>query len=315
MPDADFRIHDAGGDGGSNGDGGEGGTELVVTVGDTDVARYVYRPDTPAEESPKPYLHPLRTLSGAPLSVYRPWDHRWHKGLQMTFSHLSGDNFWGGPSFERGQGYVWRRNHGSQLHRTFESRDTRGPEVGVRQRLDWIAASGARWLDETRTLRFHSADAARGIWALDFGTDLVNVRTEPLVFGSPTTNGRENAGYTGLFWRGPRAWTGGELIAAGGQGGEELMGARAPWAAFAGEHDEIDGGGTVLACAGTSSADVPLTWFARSGQFAALNPSPAFADEITLDPGGTLRLRHRFVFVDERLDRAALEPLAAEFAL
>lgn len=306
MPDADFRIHHG---------GGENGTELVVTVGDTDIAHYVYRPDTPVEESPKPYLHPLRTLSGAPLAVYRPWDHRWHKGLQMTFSHLSGDNFWGGPSFERGQGYVWRCNHGSQLHRAFDIRGTHGPEVSVRQRLDWVAAAGTRWLDEARTLRFHSADPVRGIWALDFDTELTNVHTEPLRFGSPTTHGRENAGYTGLFWRGPRAWTGGELIASDGQGGEELMGAQASWAAFTGEHDEVDGGGTVLAYAGTSSAPVPLTWFARSSQFAALNPSPAFAIEILLNPGSALKLRHRFVFVDERLDRTALEPLAAEFAL
>ncbi|GGV27217.1 hypothetical protein GCM10010495_49140 [Kitasatospora herbaricolor] len=35
------------------------------------------------EESPKP-LYPLDTLSGAPLGIYRPWDHRLRKGLQMT---------------------------------------------------------------------------------------------------------------------------------------------------------------------------------------------------------------------------------------
>ncbi|MEZ3180936.1 PmoA family protein [Streptomyces pimonensis] len=308
MPDTPFILrHD------------DNGTEAVVSVGGTDVAHYVYRPDTPVEESPKPYLYPLRTLSGAPLGVYRPWDHRWHKGLQMTWSHLSGDNFWGGPTFEEGapgHGYVWRENHGTQLHRAFDQdTTTEDADLTLREHLDWVASSDDRWLTEVRTLRFHSADPARGIWALDFGSDLTNVHDDALRMGSPTTHGRPNAGYTGLFWRGPRAWTDGDVIGADGHEGEDLMGARVPWAAIASDHDEIDGGATVLALAGTTSADVPLTWFARSKQFAALNPSPAFDTEIKLPPGDTLRLRHRFVFVDRRIGREELEPLAAEFAL
>lgn len=293
-------------------------TELVVTAGTTDIAHYVYRPDAPIEESPKPYLYPLTTLSGALLGVYRPWDHRWHKGLQMTWSHVSGDNFWGGPTFERGapgHGYVWRKNQGRQQHRSFEILDARGPDVRVRQRLDWVASSGTVWFDETRTLRFHSADTGRGIWALDFTTSLRSVHDEPLRLGSPTTQGRPNAGYTGLFWRGPRSWTGADILVNGHREGDEVMGAQGPWAAISSEHDEIDGGATVLAYAGTSSASVPIKWFARSSAFACLNPSPAFDTEIELKPGETLALAHRFVFIDRKLDRGDLEPLAEEFAL
>ena len=33
--------------------------------------------------------------------------------------------------------------------------------------------------------------------------------TRRSVFGSPTTAGREQAGYTGLHWRGPRDFSGG----------------------------------------------------------------------------------------------------------
>jgi hypothetical protein len=296
----------------------EAGTGLAVSVAGTEVAHYVYRPDDPVEESPKPYLYPLATLSGAPVGVYRPWDHRWHKGLQMTWTDVSGDNFWGGPTFDKdapGHGYVWRRNQGRQQHRAFEAVDAQGTEAGVRQRLDWVSSGGRTWFDETRTLRFHGADTARGIWALDFATTLLNVHDGALELGSPTTLGRDNAGYTGLFWRGPRAWTGADIIAAGGRGGESVMGARAAWAAIAGEHDEIDGGATVLAYSGTSSAPVPVRWFARSSAFACLNPSPAFDTAITLEPGEPLELRHRFVFVDRKLDRDELEPLAEEFAL
>jgi hypothetical protein len=305
MPDTPFQLDDI------------DGTTLVVTVDGTEITRYVYRPGTPVEESPKPYLYPLNTLSGAPLGVYRPWDHRWHKGLQMTWSHLSGDNFWGGPTFQEGapgHGYVWRENQGSQEHRGFDTLDTDGTEATVRELLHWVSYHGETWLHETRTLRFHSADPARGIWALDFATDLTNVRAEPLDLGSPTTHGRPGAGYTGLFWRGPRSWTGAAIFADGAEG-EAAMGSEGAWAAISGEHDEIDGAATVLAYAGTSSAAPPIKWFARSSAFACLNPSPAFDTEIKLDPGQTLELRHRFVFIDHATDRATLEPIAAEFAL
>ncbi|KUN95645.1 hypothetical protein AQJ84_22870 [Streptomyces resistomycificus] len=82
-----------------------------------------------------------------------------------------------------------------------------------------------------------------------------------------------------------------------------------------GEHDELDGGATVLAYAGTTSASTPLTWFARTSAFACLNPSPAFDTEIKLEPGQTLRLNHRLVFLDRMVDRHELEPIAQEFAL
>ena len=92
------------------------------------------------------------------------------------------------------------------------------------------------------------------------------------------------------------------------------MGSAGAWAAISGEHDEIDGGATVLAYAGTSSADVPIKWFSRSDPFACLNPSPAFDTEIKLEPGQALQLSHRFVFIDHTTDRSGLEPIAREFA-
>jgi hypothetical protein len=62
-------------------------------------------------------------------------------------------------------------------------------------------------------------DPASGSWALTWTSAVTNRRDEPLLFGSPTTAGREMAGYTGLFWRGPRA---------SGTGGSSAPTARAP---------------------------------------------------------------------------------------
>ncbi|MBE1585332.1 PmoA family protein [Nonomuraea angiospora] len=288
---------------------------LIVTAGDVDIAQYVYRPDAPDAEAPKPYLHPIRSLTGAPMSVYRPHDHRWHKGLQMTWAHLSGQNFWGGPTFSVEKNYHWRDNLGHMNHIDFTGVSADGERVTVGESLHWVSSAGEHWITEQRELAFHGVDAERGIWALDFSTKLLNVRGATLEFGSPTTHGRPLAGYAGFFWRGPRSWTGGTIIAAGGKGGEEMMGAEAPWLAITGQHDEIDGGGTVLAVAGHSSASVPIKWFVRKEAFAVISPSPSFDEEIALADGDTLELTHRYVFIDHICERAELDDLGAEFAL
>jgi hypothetical protein len=286
-----------------------------IVAGPVTIARYVFEPDAPQSEAPKPYLHPLRTLTGAPLTVYRPYDHRWHKGLQMTWSHVSGDNFWGGPTFDAQEGYRWIENLGTIRHEAFTTETRAADEVSFTETLSWISSGGERWLEETRTHRFHSADRARGLWALDFTTTLANVRGEALEFGSPTTHGRPAAGYAGYFWRGPRSWAGGTISASTGASGADVMGTRADWVAFSGEHDELDGGATVIAFAGSSEPAVPVEWFVRSEPFACISPSASFHEEIVLAPDASLTLRHRHVFVDSLATADELQELGSEFAL
>lgn len=63
---------------------------LAVSAGDMEIFQYVFRPAMPPFEGPKPYLHPVRSLAGDVVTSYRPHDHRWHKGIQMTASEVSG---------------------------------------------------------------------------------------------------------------------------------------------------------------------------------------------------------------------------------
>jgi len=47
---------------------------IDLLYGNTRLFRYVYRPDTPPLESPKPYFHPVRTLAGNNVTVFRAHD-------------------------------------------------------------------------------------------------------------------------------------------------------------------------------------------------------------------------------------------------
>ncbi|GAA4618793.1 PmoA family protein [Actinoallomurus liliacearum] len=276
---------------------------LAVHERDVELFRYVYRPTTPAFEGPKPYLHPVRTLAGDVVTAYRPHDHRWHKGVQLTASHLSGENFWGGGSYVRDQGYVDLPNVGVMRHEEFTEAD--GGRIA--ERLTWHTQAGEHWVDEGRELAVR--DVTGDSWALEFATALTNVRGEALVFGSPTTNGRPAAGYSGLFWRGPRAFTDGDVIAADGQGGPELMGRPAAWLAYVGRHDEVDRASTLMFF---DDPGFGSDWFVRTTPFPAVNPSLAFAEEFALPPGETLRLRYRIVVADGAWDRLRLDAYAED---
>lgn len=274
-------------------------TELIVTAAGVDIARYAFDADGPVTEGPKPFFHPIRALDGAPLTAYRPWDHRWHKGLQFTWTHVSGENFWGGPTYRRDAGYVALDNVGRMRHDRFTTVAHAGSEVSFTEELTWITQAGAEWITEVRTHRFHGLDEERGLWVLDFATTLRNVSGRDLELGSPTTEGRPNAGYTGYAIRMPRAWTGGRVLAAGlpdDAGTEPVMGRETPWVAFSGEHDEVDGGGTVIAFAGTSTGAPAIRWFVRSEPFPILAPSASFDEHVLMAPGAELRLAHRHAF-------------------
>jgi hypothetical protein len=276
---------------------------LVAHARGVELFQYVYRPSMPPSEGPKPYLHPVRTLAGDVVTAYRPHDHRWHKGIQMTVSHLSGENFWGGGSYVRDRGYVDLPNVGVMRHEEF----TEVAGGHIVERLTWHTQPGEHWADERRELALH--DVEDDSWALDFATSLTNVRGEMLVFGSPTTNGRPAAGYSGLFWRGPRAFTDGEIIAADGQGGPDMMGRPACWLAYVGRHDEVDRTSTLMFF---DDPEYGSDWFVRNTPFPAVNPSLAFTEEFTLPPGETIRVRYRVVVADGAWDRARLDAYAKD---
>ncbi|MFI9268405.1 PmoA family protein [Streptomyces werraensis] len=299
------------------------GDAVGVSVGDVEILRYVYRPDPVAFESRKPYAHPVRTLGGRVVTGYRPSDHRWHKGMQMTASHLSGQNFWGGNSYVHGRGYLplperigWMRHEGFPSFVVDEER------FACVEELTWVENGGAEWAREERGLSVHTVDVVRGAWVLDWSIRLTNVRGEELRFGSPTTAGREMAGYTGLQWRGPRDFTGGTVFAPGVEGGgpgERFMGTQGPWLGFTAERDAVDGASTVvfahapenLDAGGGGRAVHPSHWFVRSEPIPSVAFSWAFFEEFGLPAGESFAYRYRVVVADGAWDRERVEEFLA----
>jgi hypothetical protein len=213
---------------------------LSISHGEAEILRYVYRPENDQFESPRPYFDPMHDLAGNLVSLYRPWDHVWHKGIALSLPNCGPENFWGGRTFRRDLGYVDEKNDGSMVHKAFTTRDAQDDRVAVAHDLDWITEDGRHFFSERRS--FAVATPADDVWVLSFATSFTNDTDTVVVMGSPTTEGRENAGYGGFFWRGPRSFTEGRVYTAARVGGGGKMGVRGAGVGLFGRHASIVGG-------------------------------------------------------------------------
>jgi hypothetical protein len=279
--------------------------------GDALLFHYHHAPQMPQLESPRPYFHPLRTLRGNLVTGFRPHDHVWHKGLSLTCAELSGENFWGGVTWVRGQGYRQLKNNGTQRHVRWKVLSTGVERATLGQQLQWHTEAGQTWLEEERLLEIDTSGAAEGYWTLTCTFHLHNVSGRELVWGSPTTAGRPDAGYGGLFWRGPRDFQGGRILISEGRDGPESMGRRSPWLAYLGKHDETSHETTMLFLDARHNPRHPTKWFVRNSVTMV-----AFAwtfDELYTQPHDeTLKLTHRVVIADGAWTRERIEKFAAQ---
>jgi hypothetical protein len=283
------------------------GSHFDIGFASETIARYVYSPDAPERDAPKPYVEPVRTLAGDLVSIFRPHDHPWHKGIQFALPHVGDHNLWGGPTFVRESGYVHLDNNGSMRHEGFDCLTLGSASVDVVERLGWFTAAGQRIADERRELSFDSRGAADGAWALRFATSIRNCGQEPLLFSSPTVHGRPLAGYGGLAWRGPRCFTGGQIIAPGGRSGPDLMGQTGSWLGFVGRHDGNDRSATVVFVDQEGSLQQPVTWFVRTEPYAMICAAPFFDQEVSVPAGEDLRLANAVIVANGAWDEAAIE--------
>jgi hypothetical protein len=235
---------------------------MELTVGGVPVAEYVLTPTLDRTLSPRPYLHPVRTLGGVVITDAEPEDHRWHVGLSLAMQDVNGTNLWGGRTYVRGQGYTWLDDHGTITHEGFES-------PGV-QRLSWRDSDGKVLLDERRTITTSLVDSRS--WQLNLGWELT-APGKRVVLGSPATNGRpDGAGYGGCFLRlapGPAHVTAGSL-----SGEAEVNGCSESTVVWRSAQFEVT----------VTGAD---RWFVRTGIYPGICAAWAFEEVRVIEAGQT----------------------------
>lgn len=263
------------------------------------LARYESGDRTPAVHAPRPYLHPVYTTSGVPLTEVSPVDHRHHYGVSLALPDVNGTMFWGGRTFVRGRGPELLANQGRQHSDRCSVADDR-----LLDELTWYDEGNAPLLDERRELRARlTADG--GDWILRW-TSVLAAKYGRLRFASPATEGRPGAGYGGIFWRLPEARLT-EVHSAAGDGVETVHGAPSPWLAIVQHRSE--GGVTVVL---RQPPDSVLPWFVRASDYVGACPAVAWDRARVVPEGESLVLDLCAVVVSRVLDVEEIRAVHAE---
>ena len=298
----------------------------LVLAGRT-VAEYVGGRDLDPGLAPRPHLHPVHTLGGTAVTAVAPEDHPWHLGFSVAVPDVDSANFWGGPTYLRGRGYTWCSDHGRIEHRAFSRRTGDGFD----ETLQWRGRTGEVLLTEERRVRARLVE--RG-WELALVTTLTNTTARPLRLACPAVNGRDGAGYGGLFWRLPPA-AAPRVRTATAAGEQAVHGAAAPWLAWSvaghgaddssasgsssggsggsGGRGGSGGGAFTLVFAPADAATRADPWFVRVGDYPGVGSQLAGHAPVVLAPGAALTRGLRTLIADGLLgDDAAARWAAAE---
>ncbi|WP_246039575.1 PmoA family protein [Glycomyces buryatensis] len=275
-------------------------------MGGREVADYRWLPKLATTLSPRPFLHPVRTLAGTRVTELMPADHPHHLGVSVAVPDAGGVNFWGGRTFVRGRGSVLLPNHGVQRHVRL---NRQGGNV-IEPELEWIAPEGAVLLRERR--RVAAVPLSDTAWALDFAFALTNATAGPLGFASPQVNGRPGAGYGGFFWRAPMSKSECEgnvrVLGPGLEGEEALHGASTPWLGLNGF---APAPWTLVFIAAGGEGD---PWFVRSGDYVGVGTSLALAEPLVVGPGAVLSRRIITVVADDTLTEKSMAAITETVA-
>lgn len=255
---------------------------------------------TAPSSSPRPFLHPVRTLAGVELTARRPADHDWHLGLGFAVADVDGTNTWGGGTYVHGRGYVDADDHGRQrLDDVTTSADT------ITASVTWVDRHGDDQLREVRTM--HARPTSDACWVLDLRTTLEPVQDRPVELGSPGSNGRHRAGYGGWTWRFPPC-SDVEVDTAEHHGEDAVLGTRAPWVRWAADFAGAPGAAgpaTLLVLPGddVTAAD---PWFVRVADYPGLGSAVAWDHRVAVEPGVPFVRSLRVAVADGRRSAADL---------
>lgn len=289
---------------------------MEVWHGANRLCRYNLRPFMSDLQGPRPYFHPVSTLQGGVVTQEKHFDHEWHNGLSLACPWVSGFNFWGGPTYVRGQGYQQLDNLGQQQHQTWTPCSATPGNLKWRQELCWRIPGQPEmeFLREVRDLGIGGVDEGAGTWHIDFDFTLTNPGSGELVFGSPTTEGRPDAGYGGVFWRGPLDILHGTILTGDGQSGSDLMGVSAPWLAYAGVSRATGFGMTVALLDHPQNVRFPLKWFVRTTPFPVASYSFSYDEYLIVSPQESLHRKQRVVICDGLRSHVEIERLYMDWS-
>jgi hypothetical protein len=253
--------------------------------------------------APKPYLHPLRSVSGKVVTRAHPMemvegesrDHPHHRGLWFTHGNVNGFDFWANEPSQKGakKGKVVTRKVGALVG---------GKKLGTVDTIfEWQDPQGKALLVESRKMTFYPGPAMR---IIDF--DITLRALERVVFGDTKEGTFALRLASALEEPMPKSLpepkrTGLMTDSEGRQGEKAVWGKRAAWVDYCGEIEGEKLGITIMDH--PTNPKHPTFWHSRSyGLFAAnifgerdFSGDKTRDGSVTVEQGQALRFLYRVV--------------------
>ncbi|HUS07072.1 MAG TPA: PmoA family protein [Bryobacteraceae bacterium] len=281
----------------------------TVEIGGKPFTTFLYAPDTR-----KPYLYPIFTGSGKPITRHFPMekvagetnDHPHHRGLWFSHGDVNGFNFW-----ENEASYENRKNMGTIILDRVLSVKSGKKEGSFSAIFNWLDTSGKKLMTEKRTMTFRDASPNR---IIDIDVDLHAV--EKIGFGDT----KEGTFALRLADSLAEKKTGTMVNAEGARKMKDVWGKKSPWVDYSGDLDGEKVGVTMIEHPANPS--YPTRWHARDYGLFAANPfgqgefegaKTAGPARFFIEPGKNARFRYRVVIHPGDAASAKVAELAREY--
>lgn len=279
------------------------GDQIEVQIGDRTFTTYYF-----GSESPKPYLHPLRSVQGT--IVTRGWpmvkdipgeshDHPHHRAMFFAHGDINGVDFWGEGTPTRAQQTVKGKVYSSEdlpkgrtVFIKLDEMRSEGTTATIRAEFNLVGPDGNSIGEETQSYTFRGDEQYRIIDC----AFTVRANKTPLKFGD-TKEGT----FAIRVVKALEEPTGQMLNSKGATGEKGIWGKRADWVDYYGE---VAGEKLGIAIFDSpSNIKHPTYWHARGYGLFAVNPfgehdfynDPKRDGSATIPLGGSLTLRYRVV--------------------
>ena len=278
------------------------GNTIEVSIGGHPFTTYYFGP-----ESPKPYLHPLRSAQGTIVTRGYPMvtnipgesrDHPHHRALYFAHGDINGVDFWGEgeatPANQTAHGRQYpsagELPTGRTAFRKLEAAESGADSGAIKADFDLVGPDGKAMGEETQEYVFRGDASTRTIDC----TFTIRANHGPLKMGD-TKEGT----FAIRVVKALEAPNGNMLNSNGGVGEKQIWGKRADWVDYSGRVGDEDLGIAIFD--NPANPKHPTYWHAREYGLFAVNPfgehdfynDPKRDGSITIPAGGTLTQRYR----------------------
>ena len=253
----------------------------------------------------KPYFHPLRTPQGYDLTLERPNDHPWHRGLWFSWKDINGVNYWEedpkkgiaeGRSIINSVHVKTNKDFSAKVTINISYKENSKPTITEKRVLNISSPSG----QDDYTISWHQTFTAQ--------KDIRLYLEKPAKHG-----GVQWGGYAGLSFRAAASLTAHQFLASNGWTNTKDLtgyGEKAAWMDLTAKVE-----GTQQEYVGLTIFDHPQNprhpspwyiWFA-AGQHAFFTPSLLFDEPMQLKAGDRFSLQYLTLIHDHKRTSTQLD--------